>query len=74
MHNLNNMGARQSMNNKPLANSTVGTRKIAEPPPPPCRDLQHDPAGMIVRDPGTYEHICPSCGKRQIFTIPQVFS
>ena len=46
-----------------------GTRKIADPPPLPCTHPEHDPAGMIVREPGTYEHICPSCGKRQVFTI-----
>lgn len=46
-----------------------GTRKIADAPPPPCNHPEHNPAGMIVREPGTYEHICPSCGRKFVFNV-----
>lgn len=45
------------------------TKKIAEPPPPPCRHPDHKPAGMRVYEPGTYEHTCPACGARHVFTV-----
>lgn len=35
----------------------------------PCRDPEHDPPTMVVWEPGVYEHTCPSCGKRQVFTV-----
>ena len=46
-----------------------GTRKIADAPPPPCRCPGHNPPGMMVWEPGTYEHTCPDCGQKQIFTV-----
>ena len=55
-------------------NRTWGrTRKIGEPPPRPCQDPQHNPAGMVVREPGMYEHICPRCGQKQIFTVSGMY-
>ena len=36
-----------------------------------CRDPDHEPMGMIVREPGTYEHICPRCHKKTIFVVPE---
>lgn len=36
-----------------------------------CRSTQHLPATMVVRSPGTYEHTCPNCGFRTIFTVPE---
>lgn len=57
-----------------------GTRKIAEPPRPcldplkPCLDPQHDPASHCVFEPGLYEHICPSCGRRMTFSVPLILS
>ena len=51
--------------NKPYG----GTRKIADAPEPACLHPEHDPASMIVREPGTYEHACPGCGNKQVFTV-----
>jgi hypothetical protein len=36
---------------------------------PPCRDTEHNPPSMMVLSPGTYEHECPSCGKKIVFTV-----
>ena len=35
-----------------------------------CRHPDHNPPSMIVLKPGVYEHLCPACGKRVVFTIP----
>lgn len=48
-----------------------GTKKIADfPPIKECRDPEHNPATMIVREPGIYEHKCPKCGAKQTFIVP----
>lgn len=48
-----------------------GTRKIAElPKEKKCKDPEHNPATMILRKPGIYEHECPSCHEKQVFTVP----
>lgn len=47
-----------------------GTRKIGDPPPLSCSSPEHYAAGMTVREPGTYEHTCPTCGAKYIFTVP----
>lgn len=47
----------------------MSLRKIADAPPPPCPHPEHNPPGMIVLEDGTYEHICPACGKRQVFVV-----
>lgn len=47
------------------------TIKIAEPEKI-CTHPEHDPATHQVFEPGTYEHTCPACGKKQIFTVPNV--
>lgn len=46
-----------------------GTRKIAELPPPPCQHSEHNPPAMMVYEPGVWEHVCPGCGARQVFTV-----
>ncbi len=46
-------------------------RKIADAPPEPCRHPEHKPPGMVVLDPGTYEHECPGCKAKQIIKIPR---
>lgn len=46
-------------------------RKIAEPIIP-CMSTEHNPPKNIYLEAGTYEHICPSCGKKIIFTVPLV--
>ncbi len=56
-----------------LGQGTGGTHKIAGPPSRPCQDPEHNPAGMVVREPGMYEHICPTCGNKQIFTVPTMY-
>lgn len=45
-----------------------GTRKIADLPRV-CVSPQHDPPSMMVYEPGVWEHVCPSCGNRQVFTV-----
>lgn len=37
-----------------------------------CKHPEHDPATMIVRKAGEYEHTCPRCGEVQRFTIPLI--
>ncbi len=47
-------------------------RKIADEKPP-CRHPDHNPASMIVRSPGTYEHTCPGCGAKVVFHVGGVY-
>lgn len=49
------------------------TKKIADAPMP-CLCPDHEPPRNRVFDPGTYEHTCPSCGKKTVFTVPMVIS
>ena len=35
----------------------------------PCRHPDHEPAKMVVRPPGLYEHSCPGCGALTYFTV-----
>ena len=48
-----------------------GLRKIADAPNP-CRHPEHNPPGNIVLDPGTYEYVCPACGKVSRFVVPLI--
>lgn len=50
-----------------------GTKKIGEPPQPPCAHPEHNPPSMMVFEPGTYEHTCPACGKKKVFTVSPVY-
>ncbi len=34
-----------------------------------CRDPGHEVPSMIVLDPGTWEHTCPGCGRKVVFTV-----
>jgi rRNA maturation endonuclease Nob1 len=36
----------------------------------PCYHPEHNPPSAMVYKPGTYEHICPGCGNRIVFTVP----
>lgn len=49
-------------------------RKISEPSSrrERCLSPEHNPPNMIVLQPGTYEHECPSCGHVTVFTIPLI--
>lgn len=51
------------------------TRKISEATSwsKLCKDPDHNPPSMIVYEPGQYEHVCPKCGKVQIFTVSKKF-
>lgn len=49
------------------------TRKIADPPPPPCRSRDHNPPNMRVFPPGTYEHVCSACGHKVIFVVSPIY-
>lgn len=46
-------------------------RKISEPEPV-CLHPEHEPASFVHRTPGTYEHTCPACGKKVVFTVPMI--
>ena len=45
-----------------------GTRKIADILNP-CTHPEHNPPSMRVYESGIYEHVCPGCGARQVFTV-----
>lgn len=48
----------------------LNTKKIANlPKNETCRDREHNPPNMIVYEDGVYEHTCPSCGNKIIFTV-----
>jgi hypothetical protein len=47
------------------------TRKIADfDQKQICRDPGHNPPTMMLFEPGIYEHECPSCHNKMIFTVP----
>lgn len=51
------------------------TIKIKEPDREElCLSSEHNPPAYMVFEPGTYEHTCPQCGKKTIFTVPVVLS
>ena len=43
-------------------------RKIADLPVP-CRDPDHRAPKFVALAPGIYEHTCPSCGEKTVFTV-----
>ncbi len=49
------------------------TRKIADAEYP-CLDSDHNPPNNMCYPPGKYEHECPSCHKKTVFTVPVVIS
>jgi len=38
----------------------------------PCFHPGHNPPMHMVLEPGTYEHTCPSFGKKKVFKVPIV--
>jgi hypothetical protein len=44
------------------------TRKIAELPEI-CRSKEHNPPMFQYFENGMYEHVCPACGHRTVFTV-----
>lgn len=47
------------------------TRKIGDVPFA-CTDHEHNPPSHAVFEPGVYEHICPTCGHKTVFTVTRV--
>lgn len=47
------------------------TRRIGSVPKP-CTNAQHTPPSMMLYKPGTYEHVCPGCGMKGVFTVESV--
>lgn len=43
-------------------------RKINTTKFSPCFDLDHEPPTHMVFEPGMYEHTCPSCKRKIVFT------
>ena len=59
------------MNTKEKNNQKGGTRKIRDIKPL-CLHPEHKPPKYCVFEPGEYEHICPGCGYKTIFTVPRI--
>ena len=49
----------------------MSTKKIADVPKA-CQHPEHLPPAYRVFKPGMYEHTCPACKKKTIFTIKDV--
>lgn len=47
-------------------------KKIANVPIP-CNHPEHEPPTHIVLRPGVYEHTCPACGTKRVFTVNPIF-
>lgn len=48
------------------------TKRIGDLPiAKPCNDLDHKPAGHVIRPSGVYEHVCPTCGQTFTFVVPK---
>lgn len=39
----------------------------------PCFHPEHNPPQHIVLAPGIYEHECPACGHKTIFTVRETY-
>jgi hypothetical protein len=37
-----------------------------------CHDPEHYPPMHMLFEPGTWENLCPSCGKVTRFTVPEI--
>ncbi len=52
----------------------MALRRLSEPvrvPVARCQHPEHEPPTMVVLEPGTWEHTCPSCGAARVFTVYQ---
>lgn len=45
------------------------TKKIADWSKRPCAHPEHNPPSLMVFSPGVYEHECPSCHKKVVFSV-----
>lgn len=50
----------------------MSLKKIGKEPEYPCQHPGHNPPGLMVYKPGTYEWTCPGCGAKTVFTVPMV--
>ena len=50
------------MPTKKIADDTGWKQKL-------CRDPGHNPPSHMVYEPGAYEHTCPKCNRKLIFTV-----
>jgi hypothetical protein len=55
-----------------LEQKKTGLRKIGDSEQV-CLSPEHNPPSHIVLEPGTYEYVCPSCGKRIEFIVQGVY-
>jgi hypothetical protein len=56
-----------------LEKSKGGIKKIKDYSPKEiCLHPEHNPPGMMVFEPGEYEHTCPACGKITRFVVPLI--
>lgn len=39
----------------------------------PCLHPDHNPPSHISLPPGEYVHICPGCGEKRTFVVPNLF-
>jgi hypothetical protein len=58
--------------NENIRKTKGGLRKIADEIKP-CFHLEYNPPSHICLQPGTYEYVCPSCGKVTIFNVSGVW-
>lgn len=56
---------RYSMPTRKIEDVATGTTAI----PALCLHPDHKPPMHQVFEPGTYEHECPNCGQKTIFTV-----
>jgi len=49
----------------------MSIKKIKDAPIP-CSNPEHEPPHHMVYEPGTYEHVCPGCGKKTVFEVPGI--
>ena len=38
----------------------------------PCSSPEHDPPTMIVLPPGQHTYVCPNCGEKTTFVVPEI--
>jgi hypothetical protein len=54
------------------ANTSANSLRKIKNAEKPCFHPEHNPPMHIYLEAGTYEYICPSCGKVTIFTVPLI--
>lgn len=54
-----------------MINRNSGLRKIDDIKKP-CYSSQHNPPSHMYLPLGVYEYVCPKCGNRVVFTVPEI--